>query len=164
MHVRPFEKASLTAHIGKLQDRAVMLQYRVLEPERLIILRVTGTVGVENLRRLFGTILSEHPEAARFDVLWDARELSNIPTRDEVEQVAQITAAMGLDAHPRCSVMLVGRLAHYGMARMFELVTERETRVSRRTTMSLKGAAGLLQRTEASLRSELESDDWRTSA
>jgi hypothetical protein len=139
-----------------------MVQYRVLERERLVILRVAGTLGVEDLRRVLQSILAEHPEAVRFDVLWDARELSTVATRDQVEQVAQITAAMGFDEHPRCSVMLVGRLVHYGMARMFESVTERETKVSRHTTMSLKGAADLLQRTEASLQSELESGDWRS--
>jgi hypothetical protein len=71
---------------------------------------------------------------------------------------------MGFDEHPRCSVTLVGQPAHYGLARMYQLMTESQTNVSRCVARSLQEAADLLQRPEASLRAELESGDWRTTA
>jgi hypothetical protein len=138
----------------------VVIHYRIVDRERLLLVRLAGHVSVVDFGRLLETIFSAHPEAIQFDVLCDARSLVSFLSGPEVEDVARLVESKRLDEYSRLSIVLVSQPAQYGLARMFALMTERGSKVARHVTTSVEEAARASGRTEEGVRAALESGEW----
>lgn len=133
-----------------------MIQVRVNREERLLVLRYAGTLAVEDWRITMSRALETYPEIVTFDSLVDVRSLETAPSAEEMRRHARDVKALGFQSHRRRTAVIVASAIHFGLSRMFELMTESERDVERMTTASLASAAEYLGRPEGLIQAELE--------
>lgn len=132
-----------------------MLHFRINTEQRLLTLRLDGTVTVAQWRRVLTKVLAECPEAVGFDMLSDVRSPHSMLRIDQVVQLARMKRGLGMHRHPRRSVSLVDGKVNFGFSRLFELFSGDESRVARFTTDSIAAAADWLCRPVSVIRAEL---------
>ena len=133
-----------------------MVSYRINRPERLLILRYAEEVSVAEWEAAISKAIAECPEVVTYDSLSDARSPHRDLTTDEVRDLVRAVKKMGMQEHPQRSVALTGRLVHFGISRMFEMLGDPDSKVRRFTTDSVVKAADWMGRPEALIRAELD--------
>ncbi|HEX2862074.1 MAG TPA: hypothetical protein VHN79_10565 [Lacunisphaera sp.] len=132
-----------------------MITYRINREARLVAVRFAGALTLPDFQAVFQKVLAECPEAVAFDTINDARPEHTFFSSEEVRSLARIVKRTGLQDSERRSVVLTDNKGHFGISRIFEILTEPESKVKRLTTESLAEAAAWLKRPESLLQSEL---------
>ena len=133
-----------------------MISYRINRQERLLTLLFAGTISVADWKAAISQAIAECPEVITFDSVIDGRSPHPFLTREQMDEFVRDVKKMGMQEHRRRSVYIAGNKAHFGISRMFELLTEPERKVERFTTESVAEAAAWLCRPEALVRAELD--------
>jgi hypothetical protein len=132
-----------------------MIRHRINLEERLVTIRFTGDVPWAETQRVFLGMKEECPELVTFDAINDLREQTSALPSAQVIEMSRFSKHLGLHEHERRSVALVCSKVHFGVSRMFEQMTEHESKVQRLTTESVEAAAQWLGRSESLVRAEL---------
>lgn len=133
-----------------------MIRYRVNRQERLLICRYSGDMSLADWEDGIKRTTTDHPDFASLDTLTDLRGLNTVSTSKDIQEFIRMVREAGLAEHERKSVVLTDRAAHFGMSRMFESLSDGESRVKRLTTSSIAQAAEWLNKPESLLCAELD--------
>jgi hypothetical protein len=133
-----------------------MIAYRINKQERLLTLRYSGDVSVAEWQRTLAQAIAEWPDVITYDSVNDFRSPHSLLTGPEVMDFALAVKKMGMQDYPRRAVAIADEKIDFGLARMFELMTEQDRKVDRFTTDSIEKAAAWLGRPEALIQAEID--------
>ena len=136
-----------------------IIRYRINKAERLLTVRFSGAVSAADWQKALSQAIAECPEVVTFDSVNDIQSPKAILTGNEASEFAVSAKTIGMQDHPRRSVVIARQMAHFVISQMFENMTQPDREVDRLTTDSISKAAAWVGRPEALVRAELDALD-----
>ena len=99
--------------------------YQIDRAKQLIHTRCTGAVVLDEVRQHFIDLSQDHECPPRLDVLLDLSEMTTLPESGQLRTVTSDIAHLRPQIEFGICVIIASRPAVFGMARMFEVFTER---------------------------------------
>jgi len=133
-----------------------VISYRINQREKLFTLTYSGDVAVTDWAEAVSRAIAECPQVVTYDSINDMRFPHTFLPPGQMGRLVDSVRCAGMLSHPRRSVSIVGSRTHFGIARMFELASEHESKVERLTTDSIEEAADWLRRSKDLIQAELD--------
>ena len=103
----------------------VPIAYTIDVPSALITTKCTGRVTVTEVLEHFRELPRVWPPVDRLDVFLDVREVTSLPTLEELQSIAaEIESQIGTHRFGRCAVVTDKNLIHDSM-QMFQILVNR---------------------------------------
>ena len=133
-----------------------MIRYRINQQQQLVTVLSSGGHPMAEWEATLEEMIASCPDVLTYDSISDGRGMRVLMNTAQVHELVSLNQRKGVQNHPRRAVHLISSETAFSVSRMYELMAEHDSLVSRLTTDSIEQAANWLGRPVRVIKAELD--------